>query len=143
MSLRLAVQAKLVEEAKDGCFPIVTYASDGSPNPIDETVLAGPLLPITCNETGCEFTEDENNRRGDFQQRVGWTFSLRMRFNSEVLLEMFEEVMMEDPPFIPSANGYPSVTLRLTGTEPQHPPQQEASNGTSVEFTFEAIQGRR
>lgn len=146
---KLRIQRVLVSLVAAHEFPVVTYDSTGAPNDIvtegPEKAVALAHQPILCNETSSAFAEDERNGRDVVQARDTWNFALRVKFDREVLLELFEEEVMDNPPKIPgdSALGLPFVILRLINTEVEHPVQQQGASGTIVEFTFQAVQGRR
>lgn len=144
ISQRLRIQGVLVERALASQFPVVTYDAKGVPSAAID-VLEAPRQPIICNEIQSAFGPDERYGRHEISERTQWLFALRLRFNQEVVLEPFEESVLTSPPEVPKdeSRGYPRVVLRLIGSEPQHPVQQEAKTGTQVEFTFEAEQGRR
>lgn len=142
MSQKLRIQQALVDLVRTRSFPVVKNDSTGKPiSPTTGTVT--PLTPILCNEVGATFEDDGDYGRGVKSTRSTWTFAIRIRFGQEVLLEGFEEDMMNNPPRIAADGSLPYVQLRLTASEPQHPVQQQPGTGTIVEFTFQAQQGRR
>lgn len=144
MSQRLRIQDALVSLVLGTDWPVVSYDEDGRPSGLDMAEKEQPQTPILCNEISSSFDLDEQNLRGDFQRRTSWIFSLKIKFDREVLLEYFENAMMANPLYLGPdlSRGLSSVTLRLIGTEPTHP-VQKGGPGTSVEFSFEAEQGRR
>lgn len=144
-SQRTRIQKALVDLVKDETFPQISYNPDGSPREPDDQRVSRPEQPILCNETQSVFSQDERHRRGDVQRRDSWLFSLKMTFKTEVLMEIFEDNLVADPPVLEADKdkGLPQVVLRLVQTDVSHPVQQGASVGTQAEFTFEAELGRR
>jgi hypothetical protein len=147
MSQRLRIQAAVVETLRATTFPVVVYASDGTPSTTvvedtTETLVETPILPILCNEVSSIFEEDLLYKRGVKDKKNSWTFEVRLRFNREVLLEDFEEAWIARPYTLPAEGDLPPVTLRLQTAEIEHPVQQGGTNGTIAKYTFEAEQGR-
>ena len=141
LSLRLTIQSAIVDFLKDMDFPVVVYDASGDPNIIDPSEPSSsirPLTPIICNETGSIFEEDPLYKRGRILQRSSWTFQIKMRFDREVLLEVFEESWMRSPLVIPATENHKQITLLLQSSDPTHPVQQSGANGTAVTYTFEA-----
>lgn len=145
---RIRIQNKLVDLVLDASFPVVKYDQDGRASVKQESgqdVLSPVASPVVCNEVGSSFEEDENHGRSLKTVRSGWSFVLRLQFNSEVILEDFEETLSDSPPTIPldEEKGLPFVRLFLVGAEAEHPVQHDGNTGTKVEYTFLAEQGRR
>lgn len=142
MSQKLRIQNAILDTVLNRDFQGVVYDASGRPT-APKNITAKPLIPVLCNEVGATFEDDEDYGRGVKSTRGTWTFALRIRFPREVMLEDYEEELMNDPPRIPFDGGYPYVQIRLTSTEVQHPVQQQSATGTIAEFTFQAQQGRR
>lgn len=146
LTQRLRIQQALVALVNGREFPYVSYESSGAPAQVDpDENTVTPLTPILCNEIESAFGDDENNGRQIAQVRSAWQFALRMKFNREVLLELFEDSVMDNPPTIAKddALGLPFVRLRIVSQRVEHPVQQQGASGTIVEYIFEAEEGRR
>ena len=79
------------------------------------------------------------NHQSLVRDRVSWVFSLLTIFDGEVTAEEFEDEMLSSPPqLVRDADHTQQVTLNLIETLPEHPPQQEAENGSQFQFVFEA-----
>ncbi|MCP4897879.1 MAG: hypothetical protein GY906_12980 [bacterium] len=136
---RTRVQKVLTDAAKAGTFYPVSYDSD-TQDPIVDDI--NPVFPtsVLVNEVGTTFDTPQLNRQTGRRERVTWAYQLRLKFNQEVLLEVFEDAMSENPIKLPSvpADGLRQMTLELEGSDPTHPVQQEPSTGTQVVYNFEA-----
>lgn len=134
---------RLKEEAKKGRFYSVTYDQYGQMK--QSSSNAPPTAPKSCicNETGAEFGEDTRQGRRLALRRESWTFKMILTFATEVSCETFEADMMDKVIVVPPKDSLPSVQLRLMDAEYDHPPEQMPGNGSRVEYTFEAVEGRR
>ena len=141
-SQRTRVQTKLVELAKAASFPVVEYEHDGTPQPISDRQVLKANTPVLVNEVEATFSEDDSHRRSFRDQRDSWQFLMRLQFSREVLLETFENDLIDNPPIVEAANGLSQVTLHLVSTDAEHPVQRNASSGTSVDMIFEAAPAR-
>lgn len=149
LTQKLRIQKKIVELLLSEEFPVVTYDANGSPQDLviegENKKVATPKTPIIANEIQSSFSTDPNNGRAVSQLRDSWTFTVRVGFDSEVCIELFEDKVTKDVPKIPvdKEQGLPFVQLKLVASVPVHPVQQQGASGTTVEFTFEAEQGRQ
>jgi hypothetical protein len=74
--------------------------------------------------------------------KVGWGFELYLEWDLEVDLDVFEEALMKALPFLPAANGMPSVTLMLLQKGVSHPVTQGSGTGTKAKYLVQAELGR-
>lgn len=136
--LRTQIQNLLVTRARAGTFPLVSYDKDTRQASASDTSIA-PSTALA-NETSSEFGTPVRNRRNHKFERGDWRFELRLEFNQEVALELFEESLTDDPPVLPAdgTNNLRQVTLELVSAAPiEHPRQSAGSKGTRV--TYELI----
>lgn len=143
-SQRVRTQRRIIEEVEASSFPIIRYDPEGRPLDADDQITARPRTALT-NEIESSFIEAENYGRGEADDRDGWAYELILYFDSEVLFELFENRMKNNPPTIPAdpSNGLQQVTLHLTQANYQHPTQGEGSGGSQATYTLEAVEGRR
>ncbi len=139
MSYRTAIHDLLVTTAYAGSFEEAVYSA-ARPS----LLTAGAVQAVKAaeaNEIRGAFDVDERYGREYRQQRAGWAWLLVMRFDTEVLLEAFEESLMRAPLFIArdSSDGRTEqVRLLLEEAAYEHPPRGGASNGTEVTYRFVA-----
>lgn len=144
MNNRIRIQNKLIEIAEAGIFYPVSY-KERKADSIDE-LHARRVSPssVRANETVSSFEVDEKYRRELRLARTGWTFQLILQFDSEVVLEDFEESLQVSPPNLAadSDSGQRSAILLVEDAQYEHPPQSEGRGGTEVKYTFAVLQGR-
>ena len=139
MSYKTEIQALLVATAYAGTFPEAIYSA-ARPS----VLTAGTAQAVgsaETNEIRGAFQIDERYGRELRQERNGWAWLLIIRFNTEVLLETFEEALMHTPLTIArdSSDGRTEqVRLLLEDAAYEHPPRGGASNGTEVTYRFVA-----
>lgn len=145
---RTEIQNALVAAAMAGVFPIVSY--DPTTHVASTSYVSGDLLAVgswvapvaaLANEINGSFEEARLQRRKYQLDRTNWTFQLKLEFNREVVLELFEDSLRVTPPRVlrDPTNGLTNqVTLRLIDVVPTHPIQQESSTGTKAVYRFEA-----
>lgn len=144
---KVRVQNELITLAQTGRFFAVTYDKDTKlANPVDDT--ADPVIApasVLANEIQGTFSIDPNMGRKQILRRDSWVFALLCGWDQEITVEFFEEFLLDPLPRLPDdkANGLEDVTLILNRTEVIHPPTQNAANGSSAKFTFEALVGRK
>ena len=130
----------LVEIIKQGIFLPVAYDPD---NPImfisDEASDAVPPASVAVNETECTFGLPERNRRERKYERGPWSWQAVVKFNREVVAEVFEEELLASPILIESdrANNLRQVTVILEHAGYVHPPRQGSSSGTRITYDFQ------
>ena len=132
---RERIQNKLIDLAEAGPFYGVSYESR---RPIVSLQADTTPIHIKALETGSEFDQPDLNRQSFIRERSNWTWELRLQFKTEVNLEAFEELIAAEPPVLLSTSSLRQVTLLLEKSDPEHPVQQQASQGTQVVYTFEA-----
>lgn len=139
MSYRTAIHDLLVTTAHAGTFDEAIYSVDRPSSLTAGTPQA--LKSCETNEIRGSFEIDDRYGREFRQQRAGWAWLLIMRFDTEVLLEAFEESLMRSPLTIArdSSDGRTEqVRLLLEEAAYEHPPRGGASNGTEVTYRFVA-----
>lgn len=146
-SNRVRIQNELKRLAGIGRFFAVTYdpatgeARDVDPNTATKIPPASNLV----NEITQDFRIDEDMGRRRILKRESWVFQLLLNWNEEVTVEFFEKDLLDPLPRLPDdkVNNMEDVTLILLRTQYEHPPEQNAANGTAAKFTFEAVIGRK
>lgn len=146
-SNKVRIQNKLIELAQVGRFFLVTYDPDTKKaNDVDSAVdIVQPPETVLSNEIQQTFGIDPRQGRKRILRRDSWVFQLICQWNDEVTVEFFEEDLLDPIPFLPDDKtlGLEDATLLLNRTEVEHPPTQNAANGTAAKFTFEAVIGRK
>lgn len=145
MSQRTRIQTALLQAAKTGAFFHVTYRDDGTPNDIDFD--GKRIAPTSCltNEIDSNFSLDQKMGRKLIRRRDTWNFKLILVFPVEVTGEKFEQDLLDKSMILPAdpTIGMPVVELNLSESEYTHPTTHDPANGSRIEFTFEAVEGRR
>jgi hypothetical protein len=138
------IQNALLARAWAAEFQPVVTALVGSARTITvgETPPRG-ILPasVRAEETFSRFGRPRRNRRrapGFMRERTGWNWKLALNFNEEVVTETFEAELQDNPIYLPATADLRQVILELQFANPQHPAQQDPSNGTKITFTFNA-----
>ena len=143
MSQKGRIQEALLRLGKQGRFFKVLYRDDGTPTDIDPD--GQPTKPQTClcNETDAEFATDPNMGRRRARKRVLWKFKLVLGFPCEVNAENFEQDVMDEVLTLPPTDTLPSVFIEIADAEYDHPTTKDPGNGSRIEYSFEAVEGRR
>ncbi len=132
-SYKLTIQNKLIDVAKTHQFFRVGY--DGrSAYATDEVITPGS---IEANEISSSFGESEHRIKYR-RERESWSWLLILMFPVEVLLETFEEGLLDTPINIPAVDGLRGIWLEMTSADYAHPPRIDAANGTEARYNFEA-----
>lgn len=141
---RLRIENYLIGLGWDGSFyQIKRNAQTNKAEGID-TDIQQPTRPqsVQCRETGSRFAQSKNYGRSLIQKREAWTFELRLAFQVEVTAELFEKSLIEPTPHLTPKDNLRPALIRLIGTEATHPPEQDASSGSTFIFHFEVEDGR-
>lgn len=140
---RIRIQNALVAAAMAAnMFYGVSY--DPSTHVATEGVAVAPVGAIA-GETGAQWVDAIKYRRSERLDRSSWNFELDLRFDQEVLLEKFEQSLMDTPIVLARdpANGLDDqITLKLRNSVVTQPIQQEVITGTKVVYAFEAVVSR-
>jgi len=139
MGYKTAIHNALVAAADAGSFTEAVY-SVAHPSILSE---GAPVVPksVETNEIRGSFALDEEYGREYRQERRGWAWLLVLRFDTEAILEAFEDALMRSPLTLAqdSADGRDQqVILLLEDSSYEHPPRGGASNGTEVTYRFVA-----
>jgi hypothetical protein len=139
-----AIHNAIVEALNQGIFLPVTYNPDTKLMivPEDEDDAVSPAS-IATNELTCLFGLPERNRRERIMERGSWRWQAIVKFDREVVAEVFEEALLASPILIEpdSTKSLRRIVLNLENAEYTHPPRQGSSSGTQVIYTFEARLG--
>ncbi len=139
MSYHKAIHDLLVTTAYAGTFSEATY-TNARPSLLVEGSAIVPQA-AEANEVRGAFAIDERYGREYRQERQGWAWLLKIRFDTEALLEDFERTLMRSPLTIArdsSDDRDQQVILILEDSSYEHPPRGGASNGTKVTYRFVA-----
>ena len=134
----------VVNALLQGIFIPISYDRSTKLMVIPETDAdAVPPASIATNEVTSVFGIPERNRRERIQERGPWNWQAIVKFNREVVLELFEENLTANPILIPAdpENGLRQIRINLVGSDYIHPPKQSPSSGTQVVYSFEARLG--
>lgn len=146
-SNRVRIQNELKRLAKVGRFFKVTYDPvTGNVSDVDPGVdpVEAPAS-VLANEITQNFAIDTEQGRRRILKSQSYVFQLLLQWNAEVVVEFFEKDLLDPLPRLPDdkVNNMEDVTLILARTEYEHPPEQNAGNGSAAKFTFEAVIGRK
>jgi hypothetical protein len=139
MSYRQAIHDLLVETAVAGSNTEALYTRERP----SRLVEGDPVTAVyaEANEVRSAFGIDERYGREFRQERLAWAWLLKVRFDTEVILEEFEHALLRSPLVVlrDPGNGIDQqVRLLLEESVIEHPPRGGASNGTEVTYRFTA-----
>ncbi len=139
MSLRIGIENIIEAEARKAvCLPITFNKTT-----LQYEVGVTPRAPqyVKCKEIGAGWARDNRNNRSLKQDRVDWSFELRMQFAQEVTLEPLEEWFKDVHSIKPNAFGtHAGVLLEVASSNVDHSVTQPGSSaGTEVVYTIRAI----
>jgi len=130
------IQAALMDFVEASAFPMVSYVNRRMA--ISDT--AGSPSSVVAHQESSEFGASRHKR--DFRlERTDWRWRLELTFKGEVALGQFERRLIESPPRVlrdRSAGRDQQVTLLLTGSVVQSPPEGQPAGGTRVTYRFNA-----
>jgi hypothetical protein len=129
------IHEALTSAAESGAFHPVRFT--GRDLAVDTNVTVAPST-VLVYEVSSSFGLPRVQRRDRMQERLAWEWLLVVEFNTAVACEEFEEALCASPILVPRSEGLRQITLRLLGSEYEHPARQQASKGTQVSFRFEA-----
>lgn len=136
---KVRIQQFLVAFTKAGTFPSILYAAGMAQQPEDASVAPAS---VTCNETGSDWAIDDRDGRKLSQTRTNWNFEVRVAWDKEVSLELFEQAWAESPPLIakddPNYPGDKNLHLFLVSIQVTHPVEQGGPKGTKAVLTIQA-----
>jgi len=143
-SQRTRIQNFLQATAAAYSFPTITY-DDITSNATVQDAAEDTIKPSSCkaNEVGSSFERDENQGRRVLRQRNEWRFELWLKFTKEVLMEGFENSLIDPVKRMSPTADHLGVLLELDASTPVHPAQQEAKAGTEARLIFIATEMRR
>jgi hypothetical protein len=136
---RKAIHDTLINLALAGSFPSVKYVEN---SPVSLQIQGSSLTPrsVEANEIGADWSVDRRLGRQYSLDRRRWEWLLILRFDQEVLLESFEEMVAEDPPCIlRDGSRDRNVRLHFSRATYTHPPRMSAANGTEVRYRVDAL----
>jgi hypothetical protein len=138
VTLKELIQNALIDAGKQGTFLDANYDPDLC------TLSSGlqrTPSSIEANEVSSVFKTESRHGRKVLQDRSQWQWLLILQFEEEVILQPFEDQLLENPLCIErdiAAGVTRQVTLKLLDVSPKHPPRQGASNGTQARYRFSA-----
>lgn len=136
--MKKLISDALTAAAFAGSFIEATY--DATTRVLVQGSAVSPAS-VETNEVSSAYKVESKHGRAYVQDRAQWVWELRLRFNSEVITEPFEDSLLQTPLYIPrdEASGVlRSLRLHLLDSSYEHPPRQGASNGTEAIFRFSA-----
>lgn len=140
-SARLAIQNFIQTTARNHLFCQVTYDGQGASLATGKSI--NPKTAI-CNETASRHEPDQRMGRREIRKKTAWMFQLMLAFDSEVVMESFEELFSSVVPRLHfrGKGGYGSVAMRIVSSNYEHPTTKQPANGTTAIVTFEVDVGR-
>jgi hypothetical protein len=139
MGYKEEIHNLLVTTAAAGVFNEAVY-SNAHPSLLSAGAVIFPGS-VETNEIRGAFGLDEEYGREYRQEREGWAWLLVLKFDTEAILQSFEQTLMRSPLTLPqdlSDGRDQSVILLLEDSSYEHPPRGGASNGTEVTYRFVA-----
>jgi hypothetical protein len=138
---KVRVHNYLINLVRSAKFYVATYGSDGKIS-FSESSTAVPKT-IVANEVTSDFDIDAVFHRSKRLSRTNWDWQLILGFDKEVILESFENLLMETHLHLAKdeTNDLRQVELRLISAEYTHPPKHQASSGTIVTYSFSVTIG--
>jgi hypothetical protein len=131
MSLRVAIQTKIIETLRDGTYPVVDY--DKRTNlPV---ALSKSLTPeVVCNEIDGQINKAVGAASGYVM--TDWHFEARVKFSSEV--DVTEALMGFNFNFNYESGSSQYAVMIVMGSQytPEHPPMDGSHQGTRVTLSF-------
>jgi hypothetical protein len=138
--MKKRIHDDLCDRAHLGTFVAATYPVDDEgcvleqglqvqPRSVEVNEIRGSLA--TAGRFGAEIALD----------RIRWTWLMILRFDQEVVAELFERSLEDDPvvvcrdPLDPTSR---QARLSRVDCDYRHPPRGNPSNGTELRYTFEA-----
>lgn len=139
MSLRVGIENILESKVREAIYLPITFNKTSSEYEVGVT----PVAPryAKCKEVGAGWARDNRNNRSLKQDRVDWSFELRITFAQEVTLEPLEEWFREVYVIKPNTFGtHAGVQLEVASSNVDHSVTQQGSNaGTEVVYVVRAI----
>jgi len=131
----------ILEKIKAGPWVPVEYEADGSMADLGEDTVE----PKTCvlNDVSSNFIPAQNSRDKTswIADRGKWIWDVRVAFDGEVVADIFEKALTDEPIVLPSDvnnNNLLLVWVDITNAQYKHPTKKQPSSGTSIVYTFEA-----
>ena len=95
---------------------------------------------VVLHEVSSQFGPAVRKRTSFARERRMWRWTVALRFDREVSLEVFEKSVSTAPTVLPHdvALGLQQVRLELVSVDPRHPVNQSPSSGTEATLHFEA-----
>lgn len=130
------IQAALIDRVAATAFPFVSYVQGRMT--IGEQ--AGTPASVVAHAESSEFGQSRDKRTFRLD-RIDWRWKLELTFKGEVALGQFERSLLESPPRVlrdRDAGRDQQVTLILTGSVYQSPPEGQPAGGTRATYRFNA-----
>jgi hypothetical protein len=95
---------------------------------------------VEVNEVRGSLTTDGRFGAAIAMSRSRWTWMMIVRFDQEVIAELFEDALENDPVVVchDSEHGPRQARLSRVDCDYRHPPRGAPSNGTELRYAFEA-----
>ena len=129
------IHKAITETMEGGAFHPFRYS--GRVLTVDDSSSVAPAT-VLVYEVSSFFGTPVRHRMSRRQERLGWEWLAVLEFQVGVSCERFEEDLCTSQILIPRSAGLRQVTLKLSGSEYDHPARQQASKGTVASFRFDA-----
>lgn len=136
--MRKQIHDALLVQAQNGQFLQASYDPDTG------LLIQGPSIAaasIETNEVSSAYSRERRHGRKLRDDHTVWLWELRLRFETEVITELFEKELLANPITIPRDTADPDsrqVILSLIRSRYAHPARLGSSNGTEVVFELNA-----
>lgn len=139
MSAKLAIQNALHAAVSEHACLAVGYA-DGRAFIVQDEGDDLSVLPVSAfvNETGQQFAPDQRNTQTLRAAISGWQFDALLQYPREVCLQTLVQ-SLTDPILWVDAGDLGNLMMLLVAYTVEHPPQQDAANGTKAVLSFQAL----
>jgi hypothetical protein len=143
-SQKQRIHNALFTRFKTGPFIPVEYETEGANKGLMKDLGETSVDPdsLVVNDLTSSFIPAE--RAGDktswIAERGVWNWEVHIKFNGEVVTDIFEEALAEAPLVLArdTVNNLKQVYIEMRNVKYTHPVKHQSSSGTSAVYTFEA-----
>ena len=140
ITMKKRIHDALCERAYLGTFIAATYPVDDEGCVLEQGIQVQPRS-VEVNELKGSFLTEHRHGRELILDRSRWLWLMIVRFDQEVVAELFERAL-EDAPVVvcrdPADPASRQARLSRVDCDYDHPPRGNPSNGTELRYRFEA-----
>jgi len=131
------ISEKIESWAKEKGMFIPVVRDGDTVRQVDRESDGVPPTSCVCGQLGSNFVPSKN-RRAKAVEKADWLFKLHLAFPVEVDPSPFEDFISRDLAIDPSLN----IEIRPRRVVYQDPPKNKPTNGSELEYFFEAVPRR-